>query len=163
VFSYLGKSGDSRATLYRPHVTGKLTAISFVTVGELLFGAAKGNWNKTKVERLKARIRSAVVVPYDREVCEVYAEIKASLPKGRTISDNDLWIAACAMRHSIPLITHNRRHFDDINGLVVISEQKVDTEIKSQRELTLEAAADSSSEQQPHVSQSVTASEQTEP
>jgi len=27
------------------------------------------------------------------------------LPAGITIAANDLWIAACAMRHNIPLIT----------------------------------------------------------
>jgi PIN domain len=102
-----------------------------------------------------------VIVPYDHEVCETYGRIKAALPKGRTIADNDLWIAACAMRHSVPLVTHNRRHFDDIKGLIVISEQKVDAEIKSQGELDLKAAA--SSEPQPLSGQSSSASEEKEP
>lgn len=112
-------------------------AVSFVTVGELHFGATKGNWDKVKLERLKSRLRSVVIVPYDDVICEVYGRIKAALPKGRTISDNDLWIAACAVRHSIPLITHNRKHFDDVRGLIVISEQKVAAEIESQADLEL--------------------------
>lgn len=102
-----------------------------------------------------------VIVPYDYEVCETYGRIRAALSKGRTISDNDLWIAACAMRHSIPLVTHNRRHFDDIKGLIVISEQKVDAEIRSQGELNLKVAA--SSEPQPPSGQSSSASEEKEP
>jgi len=108
-----------------------------VTVGELYFGAKKSNWNKTKLERLEKRIRSVVVAPYDIAVCEAYARLKASLPKGRTIEDNDIWIAACAVRHSIPLITHNRRHFDDFKELIVISEMQAATEIESQESLPL--------------------------
>ena len=103
----------------------------------MLFGAAKDNWNRTKVERLKGRLRSIVIVPYDYAVCETYGRIKAALPKGRTISDNDLWIAACAIRHSVPLVTHNRKHFEDVKALIVISEQTIETELRSRTALDL--------------------------
>jgi tRNA(fMet)-specific endonuclease VapC len=106
--------------------------ISFITVGEMYFGARKAKWNKAKIERLEKRIRSVVVAPYDLAVCEAYARLKSALPKGRTIEDNDIWIAACAVRHSIPLLTHNRKHFDDFKELIVISEVKAATEIASQ-------------------------------
>lgn len=137
MFSYLGKSGDTRGELYRPHVKDKLVVISFITVGEMYFGARKSNWDKAKLERLDKRIRSVVVAPYDIAVCETYARLKAGLPKGRTIEDNDMWIAACAVRHSIPLVTHNRRHFDDFKELIVISEMQVAKEIESQEKLAL--------------------------
>lgn len=97
VFSYLGKSGDKRGALYRPHISGKLSVISFITVGEMYFGARKARWNKAKIERLEKRIRSVVVAPYDLAVCEAYGRLKAALRKGRTIEDNDIWIAACAV------------------------------------------------------------------
>ena len=44
--------------------------------------------------------------------------------EGRTqvLSDNDLWIAATALQHEVPVVTHNLRDFVDIPGLVVISE-----------------------------------------
>jgi tRNA(fMet)-specific endonuclease VapC len=134
--------------------------VSFITVGELLFGAEKDNWATAKLEKLKARLRSVVVVPYDYAVCEAYGHLKAGLGRGRVISDNDLWIAACAVRHSVPLVTHNRKHFDDIKGLIVISEQKVDSEIRSQGELGLTAA---STEPQQPSSQSASASEEKVP
>ena len=34
----------------------------------------------------------------------------------------DAWIAATALRHGLPLVTHNRRHFESIPALRVISE-----------------------------------------
>jgi len=54
---------------------------------------------------LEDRIRAVVVVPYDAQLCRVYGKLRGSLPAGITIAANDLWIAACAMRHNIPLIT----------------------------------------------------------
>jgi predicted nucleic acid-binding protein len=43
---------------------------------------------------------------------------------GKALSANDAWIAACAVRHGIPLLTHNIRHFTHIPSLTVISEGK---------------------------------------
>ena len=43
VVSYLMRGG-SLAERYRPHLRGRLSAIAFVTVGELYFGAEKAEW-----------------------------------------------------------------------------------------------------------------------
>lgn len=123
VFSYLMKAGDTRAAMYAPHVVGKNMCVAFVTVGELYFGAYKRKWGAAKVEDLNRRLRSAVIVPYDLPLCYTYADLKSkTISSGRTIPDNDLWIASCAVRHSIPLISHNRQHFVEIPGLMLISE-----------------------------------------
>lgn len=119
------KSGDPRGVVYRKHTDGKLIAISFVTVGELWFGAYRRKWGASKINNLKQRLRAAVIVPYDYKICETYATLKSRLESeglGITGRDNDLWIAACAVRHSIPLISNNRKHFEDIPDLVLISE-----------------------------------------
>ncbi len=136
VFSYLGRSGDTRAALYRPHVDRKLIAVSFITVGEILFGAYKNKWGSTKLEQIKARLRSVTIVPYDWAVCQTYGDLKARLQEaGKGVADNDLWIAACAVRHSIPLISNNRAHFEGIPGLVLISEAPVIAQIQSQKDM----------------------------
>jgi tRNA(fMet)-specific endonuclease VapC len=133
VYSYLMKPDDSRAKIYRPHVQGKLIAVSFVTVGELLFGASKKKWGKQRLDDLNQRLRSVVIVPYDLRICMTYADLKARLQEsGKCVADNDLWIAACAVRHSIPLVSNNRAHFEVIPGLALISEAKVIRDIRSQ-------------------------------
>ena len=132
------KPGDTRAELYKKHVQGKLVAVSFITVGELLFGARKKNWGTSKVADLNQRLRSVVVVPYDREICATYADLKVRVQQiGRPVADNDLWIAACAVRHQIPLVSNNRNHYSHIPGLVLISEAPVIEEIESQEDLDL--------------------------
>ncbi len=136
VFSYLLKPGDPRAELYRPHVTGKTVAVAFVTVGELYAGAYKKGWGPKRLSDLEYRLKNAVIiVPYDIEVCRAYARLaNLKTPSGsdRTLPANDRWIAACAIRHSIPLVTHNRRHFENIPDLKVISEEDRPPEPKPQ-------------------------------
>ena len=119
-FSYLMRRGDPRADLLRPHVAGKTAAVSFITVGELYFGAEKSKWGAARLADLAARLKAVVVVPFDLDLCRVYARTRAALPPGRTVAPNDLWIAACAIRHGIPLLTNNRRHFEPIPGLQLL-------------------------------------------
>jgi predicted nucleic acid-binding protein len=124
VFSYFFKK-HSKAALYEPHVAGKLKAISFITVGEGMAGAKLDGWGQAKMLRLRNAFRTVVIVPYDLEVCEAYAslaDLKTANGSSRTLAANDRWIAACAIRHGIPLISHNRRHFEGVSGLKLITE-----------------------------------------
>ena len=126
VFSYFLRGRDTRADLYGPHIQGQTLAISFVTAGELYYWAERRKWAPGRIASLESRVREGVIIPYDFEICKTYARLKSGLrtAKGthRIVGDNDLWIAACAVRHSIPLITHNRRHFEGIPGLNIVSE-----------------------------------------
>jgi tRNA(fMet)-specific endonuclease VapC len=121
VFSYLMKN-DTRGNAYRPHIKNKTVAISFITVGELYFWAENRQWSSKNRQNLEDRIKAVVVVPYDSQLCSVYGKLRASLPNGVNITANDLWIAACSLRHNIPLITNNRKHFERIPNLSLISE-----------------------------------------
>jgi predicted nucleic acid-binding protein len=121
VFSFLSKPRDSRGELYRPFVKGKTIALSFISVGELYVWTILRKWSASRIAALERHLQYLVVVPYDLEPCREYGRVKASLPPGRAVSANDLWIATCAIRHSIPLLTHNRKHFDGIPRLKVLS------------------------------------------
>lgn len=161
VFSYL-MNGSGYAALYRHHVEGKLIAVSFITVGELYFGAKRRGWGEPRLADLKDRLRVVTIVPYDDSVCRVYAEIKAECEaKGKTVGDNDLWIAACAVRHSIPLVSNNFKHFNGIPGLILRSEAQAMQEMQAQ--MHIEEISASSSEPQQPSSQSSSASGATAP
>jgi predicted nucleic acid-binding protein len=129
VFSYLLKdhrSGD----LYRRHVYGKAIAISFVSIGELYSGATKSGWGPKRLEKLENRLRTALIVSLDLDVCRAYATIrnqKSLTGSHRVFETNDAWIAACAVRHALPLVSNNRRHFECIPGLTLISEAPATT------------------------------------
>lgn len=123
VFSYLVRADDQRGHPYRRHLVGKAITISFITVGEVLFGAVRRDWGARRIEGLKRRLVDSIILPFDFEVCVAYASLKTQLrAQGRILSDNDLWIAASAVRHSLPLVSNNRKHFEHVPGLVLISE-----------------------------------------
>jgi tRNA(fMet)-specific endonuclease VapC len=138
VYSYL-MTGKNYAALYKQHVDGKLIAISFVTVGELYYGAYRRGWKAERIAELKDRLRSVTIVPYDEQLCITYARIRAETErKGNPVAPNDLWIAASAIRHSIPLVSNNSKHFDTIPGLILISESQAMKEMQSQLSLATE-------------------------
>jgi len=63
--------------------------------------------------------------PVDDFIAAVYAwrqQNPAEVHASRPISVQDAWIAATALRHGCPLVTHNRDDFAKITGLTVISE-----------------------------------------
>ena len=130
VYSYITSSNAARGAPYKPHLEGHVIALSFITVGEQYAGYRKqinkGEWPESSIDKLEDRLRVMVIVPYDLEVCRTYGHLKVAVksPDGshRVISPNDLWTAACAVRHSLSLVTNNRKHFRDIPGLNVISE-----------------------------------------
>ena len=124
VFSFLLRQEDTRASIYRPHILDRIVVIYYVTIGELYFWAEGKKWQAERLRLMEETIRATTVVRYDLDVCRTYARLKSALrnPSGshKVIGDNDLWIAACAVRHGLPLITHNRRHFEGILGLNII-------------------------------------------
>lgn len=60
----------------------------------------------------------------NEDVCLRWAEVKAlAKQKGRPISISDAWIAATALAHAVPLVTHNPSDFYNVPGLTVITEK----------------------------------------
>ena len=55
VVSYLMKGGQM-AEMYNPFVQGQLLSISFITVGELYFGAEKAGWGEKRRRELEAPV-----------------------------------------------------------------------------------------------------------
>jgi len=122
VVSYVMKGGPL-AQAYAPHLQGKLLSISFVTVGEMYYGAEKDRWGNRKRSQLETVLRNFVVIPYDVEIAKHYGIIVARRQRmGRPISFPDAWIAACALRHGVPLVTHNAKDFTEISGLSIVTE-----------------------------------------
>ena len=115
--------GDSRARAYERHLAAKTRYIAFVTQGELYQWLFLRPFSEANRQRLLNYIAQHVVVPYDDRLVWAWAELTAERRKtGRPMSLQDAWIAATALRHGMPLVTHNREHFEHVPGLTVISE-----------------------------------------
>lgn len=123
IVSYLMKSSPL-AQAYVPHLQGRLLAIAFITVGEMYYGAENANWGTERRNKLENTLRNFVVIPYDHEIARSYARLAVERKRqGRPIALHDAWIAACAVRHGVPLVTHNAKDFHGISNLVLVTEQ----------------------------------------
>lgn len=120
VVSFVVK-GDSRAEVFRPLLHGNDLYIAFVSLGEILRWPLVRDWSAERTERLKSRLEHYKVLETDGELCQVWAEV-ASI-KGRPVSFHDAWIAATAIRHNLPLVTHNRRNFEGIPRLKLLPDE----------------------------------------
>lgn len=60
-------------------------------------------------------------VQSDAETVAAYARLYAQCrQERRAIGPADLWIAATALRHGVPLITRNQRAFAGLPGLEIV-------------------------------------------
>jgi tRNA(fMet)-specific endonuclease VapC len=91
--------------------------LSVISVGEALAFARRRGWGAPSVDALAAVLRELVVVDItSRAVLDRYAEIDTFLKRnGRTVGDNDTWIAACASAAEATLLTTDR-DFDPLHG-----------------------------------------------
>lgn len=122
IVSYLMKNHPS-AEPYRRHLEGKTLAVSFMTVGELFEGAYRRGWDSDKIERLKAEVKNYLVIPYSPRTCEIWGKVRA-VRRNQPIAVDDAWIAATAIAHGCPLVTHNPGDFEGIGDLSIITEHK---------------------------------------
>ena len=121
IVSFLLK-GDSRAKSYAPHLRGRILAISFMTVAELFQWAFVHNWGARRMSQLETSLQNYTVLPFDIALCRLWGEVRARCRAvGRPISPQDAWIAATALQHRMPLVTHNPAYFEAIEELELIT------------------------------------------
>jgi tRNA(fMet)-specific endonuclease VapC len=86
---------------------------------EFLRGAMLANHAAIQVEETLTRYPT--VWPSE-DTLTLYARTYVTLARSnRLIGPNDLWIAAAALEHSVPLLTRNAEEFRRIEGLEVVA------------------------------------------
>ena len=62
------------------------------------------------------------ILTIDEETCQLFGRERGWLrQQGMSIGDMDLFIAATCLRHNLTLLSNNRRHFELVDGLEIIS------------------------------------------
>jgi tRNA(fMet)-specific endonuclease VapC len=93
--------------------------IPSIVIGELFYGAYKSAHSKENIARVDDFANESVVLGCNNETSRNYGKIKNALSvKGRPIPENDIWIAAIAMQHSLTLVSRDT-HFKEIDDLKV--------------------------------------------
>jgi len=114
VVSYLLKKHPF-AKNYLPLLQGKLLGISFISAGELYRWPLERGWGERKTVLYEQALKHYVMLPCDDETCRWWAKIAAI--KGHPMPHNDAWIAATALRHNTPLVTHNVKDFEHLEAI----------------------------------------------
>jgi tRNA(fMet)-specific endonuclease VapC len=91
---------------------------SAITCFELLSGAREGK----RGDRVRRMMAAIPVLPLDREAAERSAAVRQQLTRsGASIGMADSLIAGIALVNGLPLMTRNRKHFENVQGLSLLS------------------------------------------
>ena len=81
----------------------------------------RGNVEANKFKAFLKLYQSWEILPFDFTTVDKAIEIYLQLHKGRTIEDNDIYIAATAMVNDCVLVTANTGHFERVEGLQFVN------------------------------------------
>ncbi len=96
--------------------------VSSVTVYELFIGAR----TEQKRKDIELLIGGLPILSFTYETAIVAADIFHELYKdNKLIEFRDIFIAAVCRVHNIPVLTSNTKHFERINGIIVIDSKSI--------------------------------------
>jgi tRNA(fMet)-specific endonuclease VapC len=100
--------------------SGQLT-LPVVVIGEYMAGVYRSARREALEAWMRGTMRQVRIVSPDVSIAERYAVIAARLEdRGQPIPQNDIWIAALALEHRLPVLSRDA-HFDRVDGLTRIS------------------------------------------
>jgi predicted nucleic acid-binding protein len=100
-----------------------LAFISPVTLAELQVGVLSATDDETRAVRLATldAVADIEVLPIDERAAASWALLRQRLATlGRRLNVNDLWIAATALAHDLPIVTQDA-DFDPIAGVAGVT------------------------------------------
>ena len=103
---------------YAPLLEGQTLLVAAQSIAELRFGAKLKNWGERKRKRLEILLINYTVIYPNDDICTAWANVKVqSHQQGQPIRSANAWIAATALAFEVPLVTHNKKDFEFIEGL----------------------------------------------
>jgi len=96
------------------------TMLPLVALGELEYGVNLSAPRERQQAAVQAFLASTSLLLSTAKTAAEYGRIKAALKAaGTPLPENDVWIAAYAMEHGLPLATRDT-HFKQVPGLTVL-------------------------------------------
>ena len=116
LINYYRKTDKANSVWVKLVRQGYRFSISAVTKYEIYSGATKSQldfWNNV--------LQAIEVIPFDEACVNTAVDVNAALKRKRKqIGIADLFIAATALTHNLPIATINKSHFERIDGLEII-------------------------------------------
>ena len=114
--------GVARVTARLDQLMPEGVGLSIVSMAELyqgVFFSTNPEGNERALDQFLAGID---VVPIDDDVCRMFTRERGRLrAAGTPIGDFDLLIGSTAIRHDLTVLTNNRRHFERVQELRILS------------------------------------------
>ena len=96
--------------------------LSIISLAELYEGVLYSQNQDESKYRLGRFLSSVRILDITDEICRIFGQQRGMLRKqGLMIGDFDMVIAATCLHRDLKLLTNNRRHFERIEGLQIIS------------------------------------------
>ena len=97
-----------------------ILCIPMPVIGELQFGALNSSRPADNLSRIQKFLGSSRALETTLLTARCYADVRLELKrKARPIPENDIWIAASALEHGLPLATRDA-HFSHVDGITLL-------------------------------------------
>ncbi len=97
-------------------------AISVTSLAEIYEGVYYSLDPKSSQEGLNNFLKLVSILPDSNGIAKIFGKVRGGLRKrGMLIDDFDLMIASTALHHNLTILTNNRKHFERVNELEIIS------------------------------------------
>ncbi len=98
-------------------------AMSIVSLAELYEGILYSRDPAKSEEGLRRFLHPDIaILGLDDATCRLFGNERGRLRRdGKAVGDMDLLIASTCLQHNLTLLTNNRRHFEVIEGLEIVS------------------------------------------
>jgi predicted nucleic acid-binding protein len=117
VFTSRLREESPLATIYGKHIVGRRLLVTPQTLAEARYGALKAAWGPVRLGRLAELTARTRRLPVDPETIEAAAQLRNRCRMvGHGLHQRehnaDLWIAAAAIRWSVPVVAHDAVFID---------------------------------------------------
>lgn len=97
-------------------------ALSMISLAEVYEGVLYSKYPEGNERGLREFLKYVTVVGIDDGTSRLFGKERGRLrAEGKSVADFDLLIAVTARQHGLTLLTNNRRHFKNIEGLGIES------------------------------------------
>jgi tRNA(fMet)-specific endonuclease VapC len=97
-------------------------ALSFVSLAEVYEGVLYSRDPEADEAGLRSFLAAVTLMDIDEQVARIFGHERGRLRQLRkTIGDCDVLIATAALRYDLTLLTNNRRHFELVENLRIVS------------------------------------------
>jgi tRNA(fMet)-specific endonuclease VapC len=96
--------------------------ISIISLAELYEGIYYSTNRSGNEEGLNNFLTGVTVLGIDEEICKIFGKKRGNLRRQKKmIGDIDLLIASTCLYYNLPLLTNNRKHYETVEGLNILS------------------------------------------